>query len=627
MNSPTRFVVALAWALASLQVTIAATVTYNFNIGWVTANPDGAFERPTIGINGEWPIPRIEANIGDNVVVHVTNELGNQSTSLHFHGLFMNGTTHMDGPAQVSQCQIPPGASFTYNFTINQPGTYWYHSHTGGQYPDGLRGPLIVHDPDSPFLDQYDEELVLTVSDWYHEQMAIMLPTFNFKGNPTGAEPVPQAALWNETQNLTVVVEPGKTYLFRVINIGAFAGQYIWFEGHNMTIVEVDGVYHQPAVAEMIYVSAAQRCSFLITTKNETTANYAFVASMDTTLFDTLPADLNYNVTGWLTYNDTQAFPEPALVDELDPFDDITLVPYDNQTIYGEPDQIIELDVIMDNLNDGANYAFFNNITYKAPKVPTLYTALSAGDLASDPTVYGTYTHSFVLERGQVVQIIVNNLDTGRHPFHLHGHHFQALYRSEEEAGTFEDANVTEADFPAIPMRRDTFVLYPDGNIVLRFRADNPGIWLFHCHIEWHVTSGLIATMVEAPLDLQKSLTIPQNHLDVCAAQGIATVGNAAGNTVDYTDLKGQNSPPGRLPDGFTTRGKVALAFSALSGILGTIVVAWYGLVPDPAAHPHAVERITQAGEAVSPSDSSEAIPESKGVLATAGSTGSARGT
>jgi iron transport multicopper oxidase len=60
-------------------------------------------------------------------------------------------------------------------------------------------------------------------------------------------------------------------------------------------------------------------------------------------------------VTGWLTYNDNESFPKPALVDELDPFDDITLVPYDNQTLYGEPDKIIELDVIMDNLRDGAN--------------------------------------------------------------------------------------------------------------------------------------------------------------------------------------------------------------------------------------------------------------------------------
>lgn len=102
------------------------------------------------------------------------------------------------------------------------------------------------------------------------------------KTNPTGAEPVPNAALMNDTQNLTISVQPGKTYMFRVVNIGAFAGQYLWFEGHKMRIVEVDGVYTKNAEAEMIYVSAAQRVSFLLTTKNETSANFPIVASMDT---------------------------------------------------------------------------------------------------------------------------------------------------------------------------------------------------------------------------------------------------------------------------------------------------------------------------------------------------------
>ncbi|KAI6092909.1 putative ferroxidase [Hypoxylon rubiginosum] len=592
-----RLTLPVTWSAAFLGLSKAATVTYNFDIAWLTTNPDGAFDRATIGINGEWPIPPIVGNVGDNIIVHATNSLGNQSTSLHFHGLFMNGTTHMDGPSQVSQCSIPPGSSLTYNFTLNQPGTFWYHSHTQGQYPDGLRGPLIIHDPDSPFLDTYyqqENEIVLTVSDWYHDQMADLLPGFISKGNPTGAEPVPNAALFNDTQDLKINIEPGTTYLFRMVNIGAFAGQYIWFEGHNMTIIEVDGVYHQPAVAEMIYLSAAQRCSFLVTTKNETTANYPLIASMDTTLFDTLPDDLNYNVTGWLVYDETAPLPDPAFVDELDPFDDMTLIPYDNQTLLGEPDQTVELDVIMDNLGDGANYAFFNNITYKSPKVPSLYTVLSAGDLATNPAVYGSYTHSFVLERGQIVQIIVNNLDTGRHPFHLHGHHFQAIYRSEEDAGTFEDVGVTEADYPAMPMRRDTFVLYPTGNIVLRFRADNPGVWLFHCHIEWHVSSGLIATFVEAPLDLQKTISIPQDHLDVCAAQSIPTAGNAAGNTANLLDLTGEPKSPDPLPDGFTIRGKVALAFSCLCGILGVAVVCWYGLAPDAAAPAWAARRVAE---------------------------------
>lgn len=96
----------------------AATIEHDFNITWATANPDRAFDRPVIGINGKWPIPEIHADIGDRIIINVNNQLGNQSTSLHFHGIFMNGTTEMDGPSQVSQCGIPPGSSFTYNFTV-----------------------------------------------------------------------------------------------------------------------------------------------------------------------------------------------------------------------------------------------------------------------------------------------------------------------------------------------------------------------------------------------------------------------------------------------------------------------------------------------------------------------------
>ncbi len=100
----------------------AETVTYDFNVTWVTSNPDGLFSRPTIGINGEWPLPHITANVGDRVVVNVFNQLGNQSTTLHFHGLFMRGSTEMDGASQVSQCAIPPGSRLTYNFTVEQSG-------------------------------------------------------------------------------------------------------------------------------------------------------------------------------------------------------------------------------------------------------------------------------------------------------------------------------------------------------------------------------------------------------------------------------------------------------------------------------------------------------------------------
>ena len=143
----------------------------------------------------------------------------------------------------------------------------------------------------------------------------------------------------------------------------------------------------------------------------------------------------------------------------------------------------------------------------------------------------------------------------------------------------FDATNSSQTNYPAIPMRRDTFVLRPNGHIVLRFQADNPGVWLFHCHIEWHVDQGLIATLVEAPLEVQKSLTIPQNHLDACKAASIPTAGNAAGNTVNLLDLTGANSAPKPLPAGFTPRGIVALTFSIVSALLGLAVITWYVLI------------------------------------------------
>ncbi|KAM5356679.1 hypothetical protein ACJ41O_003325 [Fusarium nematophilum] len=567
-----------AAALTLPWTSLAATVSYDFTIEWVRANPDGAFERPTIGINGQWPIPRIEANVGDTVLVNARNNLGNQTTSLHFHGLFMNGSNHMDGPSQVTQCPIPPGETFLYNFTITQAGTYWYHSHTESQYPDGLRGPLIIHDPDNPFKGKYDEEIIMTLSDWYHDEMQTLIPEFLRKGNPTGAEPVPQAALMNETQDLKVAVQPSKTYLLRLINLGAFAGQYFWIEGHDLSIVEVDGAYTKPTGASMVYLSAGQRCSVLVTTKGSSDGNFPIMASMDTDLFDILPDDLNWNVTGWLVYDEAKPLPKAATVDEFTPFDDVDLVPHDEMPRLPKPSKVVELEVIMDNLRDGANYAFFNNITYRAPKVPTLYTVMTSGDEAANPLIYGTYSHSFVLKKDEIVQVVLNNKDDGRHPFHLHGHHFQVLHRSDDDAGDFEGS---EQDFAETPMRRDTVVVNGNGNVVLRFKADNPGVWLFHCHIEWHVTSGLVATFVEAPLELQASLKIPQNHLDACKAGNVPAAGNAAGNTEDLLDLSGENVPPPRLPEGFTLKGILALAFSTFMGIFGIYIVGSYGMRTD----------------------------------------------
>ncbi|KAF2203099.1 hypothetical protein GQ43DRAFT_470324 [Delitschia confertaspora ATCC 74209] len=558
----------------------AGTVTYDFDISWLHANPDGAAVRPVMGINGQWPIPPITATKGDRVIVNVKNSLGNETTSLHFHGLYMNGSSHMDGPVGVTQCAIVPGSSFVYNFTVDQPGTYWYHSHNRGQYPDGIRGPLIVHDSNSPHKGLYDEEIVLTFSDWYHDLMNGLINSFLSLSNPGGAEPVPKSALMNDTQNLTVSIQPGKTYLFRMINMGAFTAQYVWFEDHTMQIVEVDGVYTEPMEASMIYMTAAQRYSVLVRAKNDSNANFAIVGSMDQDLFDQIPERLNPNVTGWLVYDDKKEKRAPKLVDAFEPFDDFNLVPYDKGEIFDHVDHSITLDLKMDTLDDGANYAFFNDVTYVSPKVPTLYTVLSTGPNATDPAIYGSNTNQIILEPNEVVEIILNNNDPGKHPFHLHGHNFQLVSRSADEAGPYVENGEAK---PAIPMKRDTVLVRPNGNLVLRFRADNPGVWLFHCHIEWHVISGLIATFVESPLLIQSQFSknlhnLPQSHIQACVSSNTPMRGNAAGNTLDYADLKGENRSPGPLPSGFTARGIVALVFSCMAAAVGCAAIGWYGM-------------------------------------------------
>jgi iron transport multicopper oxidase len=92
------------------------------------------------------------------------------------------------------------------------------------------------------------------------------------------------------------------------------------------------------------------------------------------------------------------------------------------------------------------------------------------------------------------------------------------------------------------PMRRDTWLLAPSAYTVFRFKANNPGVWLLHCHMEWHVEAGLTATIIEAPQQLQdRQHYIPPAMAAICKSQGIPTFGNAAGNSKNYTDLRGEN--------------------------------------------------------------------------------------
>lgn len=659
----------------SSDISSINTVEFWWTLSWITANPDGMKERLVVAVNGSYPLPVVSVPKNSRVIVHVNNQVAGNATSFHWHGMFLNGTevlvnnnlwiengdadssestnstaafdsdypwwvadesneedvmrtmhTGNDGPPQLNQCVIPYNHTMTYDFIVNQTGTYWYHAHVENLYPDGQRQMFLVTDDDPPF--DYDEELAISMSDWYHDLYDnIKSADFMTLYNPTGAEPVPQSILTNDTwQDLKIQLKPNTTYRLRIASTSLFSAFFWYIEGQNVTIVEVDGVYTEPAEAQVIEMGVSQRYSVLFTTPDDDNAVYRLVQIADQSLYDVVPPDLQLNVTAWFytgdedgktfdtitheeIYNGIPLKPAPGEDDVADvddftsdniaSFDDTTLVPADGMALLPEPDVETTLNLTLTNLLDGVNYAFFNDISYTKPSVPSLYTVLSApdDDTASNETIYGSNTHPVILEHNQVHQLILNNDDTGKHPFHLHGHNFQVLLRpdsigdgqDEEDFNPYDPDN--HDDFPATPIRRDTLIVRPMSHFVIRWRADNPGTWIFHCHIEWHLTQGLAMEFIEAPLQIRQNFKIPKSHIDVCKAADVAYIGNAAANVADFSDLDGEPLQVKDLPSGFTARGIVALVFSCICALLGCAVLTWYGLTDQPRGEARLVAR------------------------------------
>ncbi|CAG8013593.1 unnamed protein product [Penicillium olsonii] len=538
------------WALATAAGLAAAKDVYlDWNVTWVSAAPDG-FQRPVIGINGEWPCPQIDVDVGDTLIVDVYNGLGNQSTGIHWHGMHQYATAVMDGASGVTECALPPGSQMQYRFDVNQTGSYWYHSHDMGQYPDGFRGPMIVHDPNAPF--HYDEEFTLTLSDWYHQEMPVLLNAYESEQNQAafhGREPTPDSALINDAVDTKIKVLPNKTYLVHIVCIGNFPGHTWVIDGHEMTVVEVDGVYTEPYPAgdKFLRVATGQRMSVLIHTKSDTSKNFAIFDTMDVNMMffyehSTPPPGYNPNATAWLVYDETKPLPDPPSFASFDNFvDDVALVPADHEPILEPVNRQIIIDAASKEIN-GITRFTVNNETYLPPKVPTLYTATTVGtELSSNPEVYGQ-VNPFVVKYGEVVEIVINNRHPNLHPWHLHGHQFQVLQRTGINGGYYNGlfSNVSQT-----PIKRDTIMVQNNGHTVIRFRADNPGVWMLHCHIEWHVEAGLMATLIEAPETFAQTLqSPPDSHYKACHSYPSLTSGNAAGNEgLDMTGLATEPQP------------------------------------------------------------------------------------
>ncbi|KAJ7253686.1 ferroxidase [Mycena haematopus] len=576
---------------------LAAVHEIWWNLTYVeNVNPDGLFPRRVIGVNGTWPPPPIDIQQTDSLLVHATNSLETVS-SLHHHGMFFNSSSWNDGAQGVSECGIPPGGSASYSIdvpTSGQIGTYWVHAHASGQYVDGLRAPYVIHATTEAY--KYDEEFTVVLGDWYHDEHSVLIKEFVNIANPGGAEPVPDAALiyfaQNGTylgpisgtgtssgsavgfnENATLPFTPGKTYRLRVVNTSAFAMFFFWIDGHDMRVIEVDGTDIEESPIDLLTVTVAQRYSVLVTARNDTTANWVVHANMDTDMFDTVPDSLNPNSTASITYDASAPLNPVGTIDAYSDVDDIHLVPL-VPVLALSPTRTIELEVSFDTMDDGTNHAMFNLVTYNSPLVPAILSAMSLGNNATDAAAYGP--QSFVLEHMDVLDIVVKNGDAGKHPFHIHGHKYQIVARSSDY--TSDDPSVITMANQSNPLRRDTIQIESMGSATLRVVMDNPGVWFFHCHIEWHLEVGLAIQLIEAPLVAQQyAANVPSFLADNCQALGLPASGNAAGHA-DPADLAGLPLGPYPQNNGWHSRGIGAMAGCVLTAVLGMLTVLWYAL-------------------------------------------------
>ncbi|CAE6524257.1 unnamed protein product [Rhizoctonia solani] len=576
---------------------VPVTRTYDWTVATATGSPDGYY-RPMLVVNGQYPGPTIEANDGDTIIINVQNDMS-VGTTIHWHGLFQNSTPWMDGPAGITQCPIPAGSSFTYQFTINgQYGTYWWHAHASTQLADGIHGALIIHSPDDPLKRgvDYDEDQILIVADWYHDTSSVitsaLLSSSGYHGSI--AAPSPNSALINGqgiwdcatygnsstcfTQTpLEIQVVPNKKYRFRLINTAAHAMFWVSLDGHTFNVTEADdtGVYSESleiqvvpnkkyrfrlintAAHAMFWVSLdghtfnvteaddtgvyseansalhrlkfhnGQRYSVIVETSVGSVGDsYWMRAQMNTACLTTLPDDFantTYAIVRYVEEDGTGASTtDPTTSDWTDVVSGAECIDLDTSSLTpivakDAPTTVVKRGMLQTgfavsldsagNLDTGfeVNSTEFVDLVYQ----PVLHTIASGG------TVNASNVASVVYDSAGAVDLIINNLDTAiDHPYHLHGMTFWivgegsgSLSLEEAESVSYNTTN---------PIRRDTHIIPASSWAVLRFEANNPGVWFMHCHIDWHLAEGFAAVIVVQP-DAVAQMSIPSANTAMCS--------------------------------------------------------------------------------------------------------------
>jgi CopA family copper-resistance protein len=492
----------------------------------------GGKTKHAIAVNGSIPMPTLTFTEGDTAEIYVHNNL-KEETSLHWHGLFL--PNRYDGVPNMTQMPIKPGATHLYKFPIVQHGTHWYHSHTGLQEQIGMYGAFIMKKrkewdiPSIPLvLSEWTNMNPMEVqrslhaaTDWFSIQKgttqsyAEAIRTGNFKTkvanewkrmNAMDVSDVyyDKFLINGQNEDTQPQFKAGDKVRLRIANAGASSYFWLKYAGGKITVVATDGNDVEPVEVDRLMIAVSETYDvvvtipenksyeFLVTPEDRTKSASLWLGKGEKVSAGKMPK-LKY-FAGMKMMNDMMDMNgnmvEMKGMKMQNQIMDMNMVMYPEITGPESTKKMAKMDdESMPDMDMPAEKANIVTLNYNMLRDPNK-TVLPKGpvrtlkfDLTGNMNRYvwtldnKTVSESdkILIKKEENLRIILYNNSMMRHPMHLHGHDFRVINGQGENAPM---KNVLDI----MPMERDT----------IEFAASEAGgDWFFHCHILYHMMSGM----------------------------------------------------------------------------------------------------------------------------------------
>ena len=399
---------------------------------------------PAWCFNGDFPSPVIRAKQGQEVRILFRNRLP-EATTIHWHGLRI--PIEMDGVPFLSQPPIPPGEDFLYRFTPPDAGTFWYHPHVNSlvQLGKGLVGPIIVDEADPV---QFDNDLPLMMKNWHINDDGSFAPFTSPRaafrmGTPGAFESV------NGIQNPSYTVRPGALVRLRFLNVDNTVMYKVAIPDHKAWIIAIDGSpVAAPIPLDQHEMGPGMRLDVALVAPSEAGKTVSIKNAKGRLLFNLLELQ-----------TEGEAITESRSIAAL-PHNPIPEPDLDNAETLNF---VFEWEgaVTPTNKDGKTNYKFWT-MNRRA------WEGMSADNI---PEPLAT------LELGKSYRFRLKNVTPHSHPIHLHGFIWTVLSSNQKTIRTFHT---------------DTVLLQKNEMVEVAFIADNPGRWMYHCHVIEHMKTGLM---------------------------------------------------------------------------------------------------------------------------------------